>query len=144
MSETLAWKQKCCIDIEDFNKAVQSLHSCFGDVVNKIEVTDGEEALTCKQKIELLKSAKDDFEDSSTKKLSAILSMNDNISAFIDSYDMKQAEDQVCYSTKYPTLVQEKLSDRRSMRGFQEKEGDRDLCLNTEDLVSVFEQELYL
>lgn len=64
--------------------------------MNKIEVIDKDESLTCKQKIESLNSMKNSFENIFAEKIAVIQSMKDNISPFLDTYDTKQAEDQVC------------------------------------------------
>lgn len=64
--------------------------------MNKIEVIDKDESITCQQKIESLNSMKNSFENIFAEKIAVIRSMKDNISPFVDTYDTRQAADQVC------------------------------------------------
>ena len=81
--------------IEEFNRAIQNINNYFAEIVNNIEQTIDDETLTCKEKIRIFTTASDEFKNSCKEKLQQIAVLSDRIKSFIDSFDMKQTEDQV-------------------------------------------------
>lgn len=91
----LSDKQKQSATIDEFNAAVQSLNNYLGGTINKIELIDNDESLTCKQKVDQLDHIKVDFEEKSVDELNTIRIMVQPISNLVDSFDIKQLDDQV-------------------------------------------------
>lgn len=98
INDTVEHKRNQIKGIEDFNTNVATINLYYDEVIKKIDATDLGCGLSCKEKIETLKSIQENFEDENTNKMTAIESSANQISDYVNNFDVKQIEDQVLNS----------------------------------------------
>ena len=98
----------------------------MSETAGRIETVDGDETLSCKQKVEQLNAALSEFEVKSVDKLEAVRVTAAQVSPSVDHFDVKQLDDQI------------KLLDRRQKdvcKRFERKLSTLNKAMENQDVI---------